>query len=186
MRPEGPQNVFLDPPLILMQAHIEVVLGYDCCVMIHDSRLITGHSSPSQLYSINRGCMVPTFFLLRGGGDLRGFCVRAKTNAPSLSLERVIFPFCSEDKITFFQEEKKKVCCSVILSMPIARLNVGYHCCHESQPATEKSDQVCGLLEILALREVRKEERTGEKSFSSPEPPRRLSTKTRRLRGHRI
>ena len=68
MRPEGPQNVFLDPPLILMQAHIEVVLGYDCCVMIHDSRLITGHSSPSQLYSINRGCMVPTFFFLRGGG----------------------------------------------------------------------------------------------------------------------
>ena len=80
MRPEGPQNFLgdhpplpplsegLDPPLILMQAHIEVVLGYDCCVMIHDSRLITGHSSPSQLYSINRGCMVPTFFLLRGGG----------------------------------------------------------------------------------------------------------------------
>ena len=45
--------------------------------------------------------------------------------------------------------------------MSIARLNVGYHCCHESQPATEKSDQVCGLLEILALREVRKEERGG-------------------------
>ena len=70
--------------------------------------------------------------------------------------------------------------------MPIARLNVGYDCCHESQPATEKSDQVCGLLAILALREVRKEERAGEKSFSSPEPRRRLSTKTRRLSGHRI
>ena len=73
--------------------------------------------------------------------------------------------------------------------MPIARLNVGNHCCHESQPATEKSDQVRGFLEILALREVRKEERAGEKSFSSPEPPRRLSTRTRRLcslRGRRL
>ena len=78
MRPKGPQNFGgdhppplsegLDPPLILMQAPIEVVLGYDCCVMIHDSRLITGHSSPSQLYSINRGCMVPTFFRLREAG----------------------------------------------------------------------------------------------------------------------
>ena len=65
--------------------------------------------------------------------------------------------------------------------MPIPRLNVGYHCCHASQPATEKSDQVCGLLEILALREVRKEERAGEKSFSSPEPPQGLSTRIRRL-----
>ena len=49
MGPEGPQNFLgdhppppplsegLDPPLILMQARIEVVLGYDCCVMIHDS-----------------------------------------------------------------------------------------------------------------------------------------------------
>ena len=70
--------------------------------------------------------------------------------------------------------------------MYIARLNFGNHCRHESQPMTEKSDQVRGFLEILALREVRKEERAGEKSFSSPEPSRRLSTKTRRLRGHRI
>ena len=66
--PPPPLSQGLDPPLILMQARIEVVLGYDCCVMIHDSRLITGHSSPSQLYSINRGCMVPTFFRLREAG----------------------------------------------------------------------------------------------------------------------
>ena len=120
------------------------------------------------------------------GGDLIGFCVRAKTNTPFLSLERVSFPFCSEDKITSFQEEKNKFCFSVILSMYIARLNFGNHCRHESQPMTEKSDQVRGFLEILALREVRKEERAGEKSFSSPEPPRRLSTKTRRLWGQGI
>ena len=52
--------------------------------------------------------------------------------------------------------------------MYIARLNFGNHCRHENQPMTEKSDQVRGFLEILALREVRKEERAGEKSFSSP------------------
>ena len=42
-------------------------------------------------------------------------------------LDGVIFRFCSEDKITSFQEEKKKVYSSAILSMSIARLNVGNH-----------------------------------------------------------
>ena len=109
-----------------------------------------------------------SFFFGEGGGDLIGFCVRAKTNAPFPSLERVIFWFCSEDKITSFQEEKKKFCCSVILSMSIARLNVGNHCRHESQPVTEKSGQVRGFLEILALGEVKLEERAG-KNHSRPQ-----------------
>ena len=46
--------------------------------------------------------------------------------------------------------------------MYIPRLNVGNHYRHESQPVTEKSDQVRGFLEILALREVRLEERAGK------------------------
>lgn len=104
-----------DPPLILMQAPIEVVLGYDCCVMIHDSRLITGHSSPSQLYSINRGCMVPTFFLLRGGG--RSDRVSGLKPTPhSSALSELFFGFVVKTKLLFFRRKRRKF--AVPLSCP--------------------------------------------------------------------
>ena len=59
--------------------------------------------------------------------------------------------------------------------MYIPRLSVGNHCRHESQPVTEKSGQVRGFLEILALREVRLEERAG-KNHSRPQSQGRLET----------